>query len=155
MDARKNNLGYQKATHGQSTTQHREETSSYPDSVVEKEITQRAATALYDHSELLLHALSMNETPAKARLRMYRHLTGQPQPLHDYTPVKRKHKETDSAYPSSSINSGASSSSRAGSSGSSLSTAAQGGQTSSSRPRRDIIPVDEEFPHTFFQGQVS
>ncbi|KAF9573455.1 hypothetical protein EC968_008540 [Mortierella alpina] len=34
---------------------------AYQDSAVEKEIKQRAATALHDHSVLLLHALSMNE----------------------------------------------------------------------------------------------
>ncbi|CAO3573548.1 unnamed protein product [Mortierella alpina] len=71
---------------------------AYQDSAVEKEIKQRAATALHDHSVLLLHALSMNETPTKARLRMYRHLTGQPQPPHEHTPAaQRKQKDVASS----------------------------------------------------------
>ncbi|KAI7818130.1 hypothetical protein BC939DRAFT_463782 [Gamsiella multidivaricata] len=132
---------------------------THQDSVFEKEIKQRAATALHDHSVLLLHALTMNETPAKARLRMYRHLTGQPQPPHDYAPAKRKHKEAESSVFSSTSNnpgtSNYSGSSRATgpSSTSSLSISAQG--QAGSRRARDIIPVDEEFAHTYFQGPLS
>ncbi|KAG0319044.1 hypothetical protein BGZ99_005336 [Dissophora globulifera] len=141
----------QLAQHQQQQIIEESEPANYVDSALEKEIKQRAATALHDHSVLLIRALSMNETPAKARLRMYRHLTGQPQPLHDYTPTKRKHKETDNTNSNAA---GASTLSfRPAGSSSSSSSAAVPGQASS-RQRRDIIPVDDEFAFTSFQGLI-
>ncbi|KAI1305149.1 hypothetical protein EDD11_005010 [Mortierella claussenii] len=120
------------------------------DSAVERENKQRAANALHDHSTLLLHALSMNETPTKARMRMYRHLTGLPQPQHDYAPSKRKYKEKETENANTMGSSTAASSRSAGSSHSTLPQ-----ETSVPRPRRHTIPVDEEFAHTYFQGPLS
>ncbi|KAF9915317.1 hypothetical protein BX616_006435 [Lobosporangium transversale] len=114
------------------------------DSAIERENKQRAANALFDHSTLLLHALSMNETPAKARMRMFRHLTGMPQPQHSYTPSKQKCKEKENENASSSTSR---------TPGSSRGTLPQ--EATAHRPRRDNVPLDDEFAHTYFQGPRS
>ncbi|KAG0217322.1 hypothetical protein BGX33_010857 [Mortierella sp. NVP41] len=66
---------------------------------IERSIKLRAANALHDQSVLLMHAISMNETPTRARLRMYRHLTGQPQPPHEYAPESAKREYRGTANP--------------------------------------------------------
>jgi hypothetical protein len=107
-------------------------------------------------------------------LTLHRHLTGQPQPPHDHAPVKRKHKEPEGA--SGSAHTTSSIARTAGSSSSwALGTAAAGGisgsasasarpsnletpssaHRSSSKQRRDAIPLDDEFAHTVFQGPLS
>ncbi|KAF9186110.1 hypothetical protein BGZ51_002235 [Haplosporangium sp. Z 767] len=111
-----------------------------------KETKQQAANALHDHSVLLLHALSMNETPTKTRLRMYRHLTGQPQPLHDHAPTKWKKNEKDLLRTPATADSAAASRSTGASS------TMDYGYTS--KKRRDIVPLDDEFAHTLFQGSL-
>ncbi|KAI9239049.1 hypothetical protein MVEG_05023 [Podila verticillata NRRL 6337] len=112
------------------------------ESSVERDIKQRAATSLFDPSVLLFHSLSMNESPTKTRLRMLRHLTGQPQPPHDHAPSKlRPSHSSSTSHPYYA---------KAKSGDTSSSTQAP----STTRPRRDNIPVDDEFAHTFFQGRV-
>ncbi|KAG9327720.1 hypothetical protein KVV02_006424 [Mortierella alpina] len=154
---------------------------AYQDSAVEREIKQRAATALHDYSVLLLHALPMNETPTKARLRMFRHLTGQAQPPHEHTPpAQRKQKDVASEHHGLStlttaqglfnpvVSSSSSGSTRMGAAGGSSTVfglAGGGGHASSFRTtattatsattRHSSVPVDEEFGHTYFQGPLS
>ncbi|KAG0061559.1 hypothetical protein BGZ89_011344 [Linnemannia elongata] len=65
-------------------------------SSIERSLRAQAVAALYNPSAMLLHSVSMNETPTRTRLRMYRHLTGQPQPPHEYAPesVKQAYRES-------------------------------------------------------------
>ncbi|KAF9379898.1 hypothetical protein CPB97_008690 [Podila verticillata] len=112
------------------------------ESSMERDIKQRAATPLFDPSVLLFHSLSMNESPTKTRLRMLRHLTGQPQPSHDHAPSKLRQSHSSSTSHASHA--------KAKTGDTSSSTQAP----STTRPRRDNIPVDDEFAHTFFRGRV-
>ncbi|GJJ68638.1 hypothetical protein EMPS_00984 [Entomortierella parvispora] len=129
----------------------------YQESAVEKELKQRTANVLCDHSLLLLNALTMNETPTKARLRSFRHLTGQPQPPHDHAPAKRKHKEPEGASGSAHTNAGRTTGSAwtpGASGGASAARAMDPTSGQSSRHRREAIPLDDEFGHTIFQGAL-
>ncbi|KAG0260661.1 hypothetical protein BG011_001724 [Mortierella polycephala] len=145
MDAR-NSLGGSSTTTRGQTFQQRTVMETFPSPSTETK--QQAANALHDHSVLLLHALSMNETPAKTRLRMYRHLTGQPQPLHDHAPAKWRQNEKDllSHAPATAGTAAASRSKGA-------SSTMDYGYTS--KKRRDTAPLDDEFAYTFFQGPLN
>ncbi|KAF9150591.1 hypothetical protein BG015_007610 [Linnemannia schmuckeri] len=117
----------------------------------------------------------MNETPTRTRLRMYRHLTGQPQPPHEYAPESAKQAYRESGgrlldehnyHPHHLTDSHASSSS-------SSSTAAAGTEhyqhhnhhshhhhhhhhmNSSSSHVDDDVPMDDEFGPTYFQGALN
>ncbi|KAF9125573.1 hypothetical protein BGW39_007301 [Mortierella sp. 14UC] len=133
-------------------------------SSIERTLRAQAVTALNNPSALLLHAISMNETPSRARLRMYRHLTGQPQPPHEYAPesVKQAYRETeDTLRPEHShihahADSGAhdSSSSSAPHSTASANHRQQHHQHQHQYHLDDDVPMDDEFGPTYFQGAL-
>ncbi|KAF9289546.1 hypothetical protein BGZ68_009128 [Mortierella alpina] len=134
---------------------------TYQDSAVEKEIKLRAATALHDHSVLLLHALSMNEDVANEQYGSSSSVT---------SGLFNPGAASSSSLSFSSHPTGAGSSrigvpggsstafGFAGGSGhasSSRTTATTTTTTASSTARRSSVPVDEEFGQTYFQGPLS
>ncbi|KAK3843515.1 MAG: hypothetical protein J3R72DRAFT_473793 [Linnemannia gamsii] len=145
-------------------------------SSIERALRAQAVTALNNPSALLLHAISMNETPSRTRLRMYRHLTGQPQPPHEYAPeaVKRAFRESggrpqldDSQIHTThadSVHASPSSSSSSSSAAHATVTADHHQQHhrhhqhhshSSSSHADDDAPMDDEFGPTYFQGALN
>ncbi|KAG0223444.1 hypothetical protein BGW42_005896 [Actinomortierella wolfii] len=148
------------------------------ESYAEQELKQRAAFALSDPSTLLLHAITMNESPSRARLRAFRHLTGQPQ-----LPIRRPSTEDNDVDGSSSSPLNQTDSESHGPlaistttktstlSQSSLSptytmteesgaestspTAPTFATSHSSHHPSSFYPVDEEFASNYFQGEIS
>ncbi|KAG0295623.1 hypothetical protein BGZ96_011333 [Linnemannia gamsii] len=149
-------------------------------SSIERALRAQAVTALHNPSVMLLHSLSMNETPTRTLLRMNRHLTGQPQPPHEYAPesVKqayresggrllpiddhshRQHHHTDThASPSSasSLHSAAAAAATA------LAAAAHHHHHHHHHHHMDSqsshldgdVPMDDEFGPTYFQGALN
>ncbi|KAF9144503.1 hypothetical protein BGX30_012576 [Mortierella sp. GBA39] len=146
-------------------------------SSIERSLRAQAVTALHNPSAMLLHSVSMNETPTRTRLRMYRHLTGQPQPPHEYAPesVKQAYGESGgkplddhSHYPHHHHTD-----THASSSSSSSHTAAASEHyqhlnhhshghhhhhhhmDSPSSHVDDDVPIDDEFGPTYFQGALN
>ncbi|KAG0320245.1 hypothetical protein BGZ97_000396 [Linnemannia gamsii] len=143
-------------------------------SSIERTLRAQAVTALHNPSVMLLHSISMNETPTRTRLRMNRHLTGQPQPPHEYAPesVKKAYREAggrplpidDHSHRQHHHTDTHASSSPASSSHSAAAAAAthqhhhhhhHHHMDSQSSHLDDDAPMDDEFGPTYFQGALN